>query len=175
MWRRVRSRVKPLPGQTGEPTEDTRMPDLSASSPGSTEKQSPRGSTVRPASRSAEKPDKDRLGLADRGKEKRIRRGRTPVDQRIDLHGYTQDQAKSALFQFILAARGDGERSILVITGKGRNGPGVLRIRLLDWLSHGDFRPHVSGYAQAHQKHGGDGAFYLFLRAPDPKAPFGLS
>ncbi|MEL6664227.1 MAG: Smr/MutS family protein [Pseudomonadota bacterium] len=51
-----------------------------------------------------------------------------------------------------------------MITGKGRGGEGVLRRNFLEWLSSGRASPHVSGYAPAHARHGGGGAFYVFLR-----------
>ena len=57
-----------------------------------------------------------------------------------------------------------GLRCVLVITGKGRLGTGVLRARFLDWLAGPDLRDLVSGYSAAHIRHGGDGAFYVMLR-----------
>ena len=56
---------------------------------------------------------------------------------------------------------------MLVVTGKGgRDGAGgVLKQKLPDWLAAGSLRAIVSGYAQAHQKHGGGGAYYVFLKA----------
>ena len=53
---------------------------------------------------------------------------------------------------------------MLVITGKGRAGEGVIRKRFLDWLNTPDVRDQVASYAQAHQRHGGGGAFYVFLK-----------
>ena len=109
--------------------------------------------------------------LADRSPEKRVRRGKLDVGAKLDLHGFTQDEARAALTRFLLHARADGVRVALVVTGKGgrlRSGetaPGVLKQRLPDWLAGGDLRPLVSGYAEAHQRHGGGGAYYVFLRA----------
>ncbi len=102
--------------------------------------------------------------LADRGKERRVRRGQTTIDGKLDLHGHTQDGAKAALYAFLSHHRHMGDQCVLVITGKGRLGGGVLRKHFLDWLHEGNFRLLVSSYAQAHQKHGGTGAFYVFLR-----------
>ncbi len=109
--------------------------------------------------------------LADRSPEKRVRRGKLDVGAKLDLHGFTQDEARGALTRFLLHARADGVRVALVVTGKGgrlRSGetaPGVLKQRLPDWLAGGDLRPLVSGYAEAHQRHGGGGAYYVFIRA----------
>lgn len=99
--------------------------------------------------------------------EKRVRRGRIEVEARIDLHGMTQDQARADLLDFITRARGSGKRTLLVITGKGKSGEGVIRRRFPDWLSSPEFSAQISGYAPAHIRHGGGGAFYLRLRRKD--------
>ena len=51
--------------------------------------------------------------------------------------------------------------------GKGREGQGVLRRNFLLWLESPGARRLVSGYAESHPKHGGAGAFYVFLRRTD--------
>ena len=101
---------------------------------------------------------------ANRGKEKRVKRGKLAVSATFDLHGHTQASAARALPRFLSGARVDGARCVLVITGKGRLGEGVLKRNFLAWLETPDAREIVSGYAEAHQRHGGAGAFYVFLR-----------
>lgn len=101
---------------------------------------------------------------ADRSKERRIRRGQAAIAGRFDLHGHTQESAHVALPAFLASQRAHGARCVLVITGKGRLGEGVLRRNFLHWLETTQARAIVSGYAQAHDKHGGAGAFYVFLR-----------
>jgi DNA-nicking Smr family endonuclease len=103
---------------------------------------------------------------ADRSPEKRVRRGRLEVAGRLDLHGMTQTEAQAALARFVAHHRAEGARVVLVVTGKGGRagmGDGILKQRLPDWL--GALRADVSGFAVAHAKHGGGGAFYIFLRA----------
>ncbi|MFC7292352.1 Smr/MutS family protein [Hirschia litorea] len=102
--------------------------------------------------------------LLNREKDRRVRRGQTAVDASIDLHGFTQIAARSALSAFLMHHRNDGAKCVLVITGKGKLGTGVIKRRLLSWLDEPDIRAHVSSYALAHQKHGGAGAYYVFLR-----------
>ncbi len=53
---------------------------------------------------------------------------------------------------------------MIVITGKGQRGEGVLRQGFLQWLELPEARALISGYAPAHAKHGGGGAWYVFLR-----------
>ena len=106
--------------------------------------------------------------LADRSPEKRVRRGKLDVAAKLDMHGMTQAEALQALGGFLAHHRVDGARCVLVVTGKGgRDGTGGLKQKVPDWLSGGALRAHVSGYAQAHQKHGGGGAYYVFLKARD--------
>jgi DNA-nicking Smr family endonuclease len=40
----------------------------------------------------------------------------------------------------------------------------VLKRRLPDWLTEPALRAVVSGFAPAHRKHGGAGAWYVFLK-----------
>ena len=95
----------------------------------------------------------------------RLRKGELPIDARIDLHGHTQDTAHREVVDFILRQAALGARCVLIITGKGRLGAGVLRARLFDWIADPDLRPFIAGYATAHPRHGGSGAVYLFLRS----------
>lgn len=101
---------------------------------------------------------------ADRGQEKRIRRGKFPIGPTLDLHGHTQETGRRALQAFVTLQRSLGETTVIIVTGKGRAGGGILRTRFLDWIAETDLRSHISGYSIANQKHGGDGAYYLFLK-----------
>ena len=104
---------------------------------------------------------------ADRGTERRVRRGKLVLHAQFDLHGHTQASAEAALNRFLQRCRTEGARCVLVITGKGRGGDGVLRRNFLNWVQGPQASHLVSGYSQAHQRHGGSGAFYLFLRKSD--------
>jgi DNA-nicking Smr family endonuclease len=97
---------------------------------------------------------------ADKG----VRKGRVAIDGRIDLHGMTQVQAKKSLSTALFRSAKRGDRCLLVITGKGPQLDGVLRTNLPGWLAGADLRPLITTFAQAHAKHGGAGAWYVFLR-----------
>ena len=107
----------------------------------------------------------DEAGISKRTVE-RMRRGKLPIDARLDLHGSYQDAAQADLNAFIASCAASGCRTVLVITGKGsvREGGGVLRRRLPDWLNQPACRPHVLAFAGARPEHGGSGAFYVLLR-----------
>jgi DNA-nicking Smr family endonuclease len=101
---------------------------------------------------------------ADRGAERRVRRGKLEPAATLDLHGHTQTSGRAALGRFVKAAFTRGDRVLIVVTGIGRDGAGVLKTRLPEWLAEPDLRGLISGFAQAHRNHGGAGAFYVFLR-----------
>lgn len=94
----------------------------------------------------------------------RLARGREALAARIDLHGLTQDAARAALGRFIERSVAEGWRSVLVITGKGVGGDGVLRRRVPEWLSAAPIRAHIAGVSEAHRRHGGEGALYVALK-----------
>jgi len=113
----------------------------------------------------------------DRQTARSLRRGERRPDARLDLHGMTADRAHSALNRFILDARTRGHRCVLVITGKGRrytapsesgfsmeHSEGVLRRDVPRWLNQPPLSSATVGIYQAHRKHGGEGALYVYLR-----------
>lgn len=165
-WARVVKSVKPM----GDRAITFDLPQDIDSSPQSEAPDKARGLTQvpdpnRPRTTKVPKQNLGRKGVpADRGKEKKIRRGQTSIAATLDLHGHTQITAATTLENFLASQRRQGARCVLVITGKGKLGEGILRRRFLDWIISKDAGLIVSGYAQAHQRHGGSGAFYVFLR-----------
>lgn len=109
----------------------------------------------------------------DRKSFTRMKRGKLVPEARIDLHGMTLSQAHPALTRFILSSHAQGARLVLVITGKGRpsdnEGPiptprGILRHQAPHWLKQGAMAHIVMQITPAHIKHGGEGAYYVYLR-----------
>ena len=100
----------------------------------------------------------------DRKALRRIARGRTPIDSRLDLHGMTREAARMRLLDHLSFARACGQRTVLVITGKGSVGGGVLRREVPLWFATPAFRTLVSGWDVAAREHGGEGALYVRLR-----------
>jgi DNA-nicking Smr family endonuclease len=94
----------------------------------------------------------------------RLARERDPIAARIDLHGMNQDVARASLERFLNRAWEDGYRAVLVITGKGVQGDGVLRRRVPEWLGARELAPIVAGVSEAHRRHGGEGALYVALK-----------
>ena len=105
----------------------------------------------------------------------KLKRGKLRPEARIDLHGMTVNRAHGVLTGFILRAHGQGKRLVLVITGKGKradqHGPipvrqGVLRHNVPHWLSIPPLSQTVMQVSEAHGRHGGGGAYYVYLRRP---------
>ncbi|WP_282182031.1 Smr/MutS family protein [Aliiroseovarius marinus] len=103
----------------------------------------------------------------------KMKKGRLSPEAKIDLHGMTIAQAHPMLTRFILNAIDADRRLVLVITGKGKHkdegGPipvrhGVLRHQVPHWLNTAPLRQHVLQITEAHLKHGGQGAYYVYLR-----------
>ncbi|RFU13812.1 DNA mismatch repair protein MutS [Rhodobacteraceae bacterium W635] len=108
----------------------------------------------------------------DHGTHKKMVRGRLKPEARIDLHGMTLAQAHPALTRFIMNAHDSGKRLVLVITGKGKDrddpGPipirrGVLKHQVPNWLHTPPLGRVVLDVREAHFRHGGTGAYYVYL------------
>lgn len=156
-WARVAATVKPIGPRAADLEEfsaalESGVPEIEA-----------------PKSAAKSKPalPKTPAPPAERSGEKKVRRGKLAITARFDLHGHTQASASRALPDFLERQQADGTRCVLVITGKGKEGQGVLRRNFLLWLESPGARRLVSGYAESHPKHGGAGAFYVFLRRAD--------
>lgn len=100
----------------------------------------------------------------DRRTEINLRRGKVGIEARIDLHGMTQEQAHRALGDFLADQQAAGRRSVLVITGKGAGGTGILREAVPKWLNEGANRGMIRAFSHAAPKDGGEGALYVLLK-----------
>lgn len=100
----------------------------------------------------------------------RLRKGVREPDARIDLHGMSAERAHRACLTFLSDAIARGCRVVLVITGKGRADRGgfrtcgVLKESLPGWLRASPLGGSIVGIYQAHQRHGGAGACYVYLK-----------
>ena len=62
-------------------------------------------------------------------------------------------EAHRALSRFVAASQAAGHRCVLVITGRGRLGSGILRSAVPRWLGEPDLRRHLLGIAPAQPHH----------------------
>lgn len=131
------------------------------------------GSAVSPGSGT------QRLADFDSRKARKIAKGRTEIEARLDLHGLRHDEAHHRLRHFLRDCHHRGLKHVLVITGKGRSDDdatlpfsealdrparGVLRRSVPRWLAEAELRAIVVSFTAASARHGGDGALYIELR-----------
>jgi hypothetical protein len=105
----------------------------------------------------------DGVGL-DRRNNLRFKRGQMPIEARLDLHGMGREQAYVALSQFIQMQHQRQKRCVLVITGKGKQGLGMLRHAVPQWLMMAPQRDKILRYHHAQPQDGGSGAYYILLK-----------
>jgi DNA-nicking Smr family endonuclease len=100
----------------------------------------------------------------------RLRRGLIAPVTQIDLHHQTQEEAHRLLDGFLAASQANGQRCVLVITGKGYGsaGAGVLKTMVPRWLNEQPNRARVLAFCHAVPAHGGEGALYVLLRRVRP-------
>lgn len=103
------------------------------------------------------------IGL-DRRNWLRLKRGRVAIERILDLHGHTQERAHRDLVRFLAMAQAEGRRCVLIVTGKGQPGGGILKHMVPRWLNEGGNRDRVVAYAPAQRHHGGAGALYVLIR-----------
>lgn len=172
LWAELVRSVSPMHGQKGLRTSTTLSEPVAPPPPAP--KRASAAAAKKPFLADAPSPGpvgRPEPGL-DRRTSERMRRGERTPDSRIDLHGMTAARAHSRLDTFIGAALARGDRMVLVITGKGRRPKddimapdiGLLRSEVPQWLRAGPHRDHILGIYQAHRRHGGEGALYVYLR-----------
>jgi DNA-nicking Smr family endonuclease len=97
----------------------------------------------------------------------RLRRGQWSIQNEIDLHGLTREEAREALAAFVRGAHQRGQRCLRVVHGKGHGSPGrrpVLKAKVQRWLAQCD---EVVAFSQATGPDGGAGALIVLLDRRD--------
>ena len=192
LWRRVAETLEPLDRrartspQPGNPSPETASPKTDTS-PEAPPRADAGALSARPAARPAateSSPPAPRVAFdlapdpmaalreqpprMDARAYARLRRGRVEPEQVLDLHGHNAERAHRILERFLLTAAARDTRLVLVITGKGLSGAGpsrgVLRAQLPRWLGQPPLSSVVLQLAPAHARHGGEGAYYVYLR-----------
>ncbi len=166
MWRGAMRGVQAWREQDREPSA-TPAPDIA-------EQPAPPARTRRAAGKPAPPKGVERAQPAlapgetagvDRRLADRLKRGRLPIEATLDLHGLTQEEAHANVQGFVTRAAERGVRTVLIVTGKGRQGGGgVLKAALPRWLNEAPVRALILALAAARPEHGGSGALYVLLR-----------
>jgi DNA-nicking Smr family endonuclease len=158
VWSLVAGTVRPLPGRATPlaPADPVPLATFDDGAP----------ARIAPPSAAKPKTPTPRHGVdgIEPNRHHRIAREREPIGARLDLHGYDQDRARAVVESFLRRAWDEGYRSVLVITGKGVQGDGILRRRAPEWLAAPHLSEIVAGVSEAHRRHGGEGALYVALK-----------
>ncbi|MCF8034170.1 MAG: Smr/MutS family protein [Desulfarculaceae bacterium] len=97
----------------------------------------------------------------------RLAGGEFPIQDHLDLHGLSLEQAETEAADFIAGAVARGLRHVLIVHGKGKGSPGgvpVLKQSLAAALKTKRFKRSVLAFCTARGIDGGTGAMYLLLR-----------
>jgi DNA-nicking Smr family endonuclease len=99
----------------------------------------------------------------DAGVSKDLKRKKFSIDAKIDLHGMTEKNAYQKLMTFVTRCLAQEKRTILVITGKGAGGQGILKKNAPLWLET-EFAGRLLALSEAPIDMGGSGAFLARFR-----------
>lgn len=110
-------------------------------------------------------PDEGELQPLAGNRLRQVKRGVVSVSHQLDLHGLTREEALAALPRFLLSAQKNGQKAVLVITGKGNHSSDepVLHQAVASWLRDAG-KTSVVEFAPAPREMGGSGAYVVFLR-----------
>ena len=95
--------------------------------------------------------------------QKKLRQGKIPIDDHLDLHGFNIDEAREILLEFIEFAQQQKTRCVLLVHGKGyraNSDQPVLKNKVNNWLRQ---HPAILGFSSAQAKDGGTGAVYILI------------
>jgi DNA-nicking Smr family endonuclease len=157
-------RAAPPPDASSEVTAEPPARDLTRPNPGATT--SPPPSRPAPLGIGGQPPGVDTATW------QRFHRGQLSSTRKLDLHGMTAQHAFAALRAFLRSAHADHVRCVEIVTGRGREGEGVLRRELPIWLNLPDIRPmvlaatHPHTSSAMHARMANPGSVRLLLRRP---------
>ena len=166
LWAKVAATIRPAAGRVIPMAVTPASLTMAPSSPKAAEtaKTAKKAKGPAPKPPKAAKPTPVAVQSIEPGRMRRLTREREDLGPRLDLHGMTQDEARARLVGFLRRAHEDGWRAAMIITGKGSRGDGVLRRYTPEWLAGPELRDVVAGVAEAHRRHGGEGALYVALK-----------
>lgn len=176
LWRRVTKDVARDALPAAPPPEPAPAPALAQPSSPIKRSLAP-GLAIKPMGRklpevTLPQPSRPAPSGLDRRTEEKLRKGRRKPDARLDLHGMSAARAHAALKIFIADSQAMGRRCVLVITGKGADvepgfgeiAPGVLRREAPRWLASPPLSQMIVNVSQSHDRHGGGGALYVYIK-----------
>ena len=95
---------------------------------------------------------------------KQIKSNRLNLEAIIDLHGKTEVQAYESIKKFIKNCYFNNFKNIMIVTGKGPNNKGKLKLKTPLWLKSDDLSKYVVGFETMPHNKGGEGALFVQLK-----------
>jgi len=107
---------------------------------------------------------------------KKLKKGKIPIDKKIDFHGMTVFEAEKLFTRTVIACYENNFRNLLFVTGKGvlrKNNENSHQVKLyygkirggfFSWVKKNELQKYILAVEQANIEHGADGAFFVYLR-----------
>ena len=108
---------------------------------------------------------------------KALKRGSFYIDKKIDFHGRSLLESEEKFNKTVIDCYNKGQRFLLFVTGKGLFKPknnedsekpklyhGIIRSCFVEWAQSKKLSKYILSFEQASIEHGGDGAYYVYLR-----------
>ena len=95
---------------------------------------------------------------------RKLNRNKLNVDAFVDLHGKTEIQAYEMIKNFIKNCYLNELKSVIIVTGKGINSQGKLKLKTPLWLKSGELSKFLVGFENMPNNKGGDGALFVKLK-----------
>ena len=95
---------------------------------------------------------------------KRLKSKNFFFDDIIDLHGKTEVQAFEIVKNFIKNSFLEERKNIIIVTGKGINSQGKLKLKTPLWLKSEELSKFIVGFETMPNNKGGEGALFVKLK-----------
>ena len=94
-----------------------------------------------------------------------LRLGRPRPGNSLDLHGMSEEAARSRVFRFVRQSRASGLACVALVHGRGLRSPAgaVLKQAVPQWLQQLPLAKNVAAYGPAPADRGGDGVTWVVL------------
>ena len=100
----------------------------------------------------------------DKKTKKQIKSKKLVFDSIIDLHGKTEDQAYRLIRTFVRNSYLNNFKNIIIVTGKGANNQGKLKLKTPLWLKSEELSKFIVGFTIMPNHKGGEGALFVKLK-----------
>ncbi|HCR85679.1 MAG TPA: hypothetical protein DIV86_03270 [Alphaproteobacteria bacterium] len=89
------------------------------------------------------------------------------IQAKLDLHGYTLNDAYDTFFEFVEYCLEQDVYNLLIVTGKGSNSKErgeTINYQFPHWCENPFLGKYIKSVKPAEIQHGGGGAFYVRLK-----------